>query len=600
MQYKQHRQVFLATTALEAFWDTSGSVVFLGPWCCLYRRKTAWQALDATMLAGPFDEDGAVPRTHAAVGRLYETVLPILSDRMNALHGTAHGMRYWRIMLGPWLHVYLSVLYDRHAHIAWALACHPDLQTIVLAESSHVVADNTQDFIERLHLDSFNLQFYSRILVALGYRFPVRVLDETSRTAAIADPGWKKRVVRRGTALWARAASTAVRTVLLKDSYFSKPVELALFKGSRGRISPVWGPSVRLPGYVPDLTMRAHLHALPLGDDALSHCIATMLSNDIPTCFVEGYDALRRAACSEFPLTPSTIFSANAWYYDEVFKAWAAGCQANGSQLSGSQHGGNYGALQCMPSEDHEMAIVDDYYTWGWERGGTPARVKPMPAPKLAGRERREADNRKKGILWVSTMLPRYLVQFPWLPADFAVYLSWQARFAAALPQPLAAATRLRPHREDNQWDLVNRLRDQAPALAIESWDIPFQDSVRACRLYVCDHLSTTFLEALASNTPTVLFWEPRTNIIRPEACEYYDLLRAHGILFDTPEAAAEAVNVIYVDVEAWWNDSGRQRAVARFCDRFARTVPNALALWNAELCRAARSHGEAQGRRPA
>jgi putative transferase (TIGR04331 family) len=598
MQQQQHRPVFLATTALEAFWDTSGPVVFLGPWCCLYRRKEAWQALDATMLPGPFDGDSMALSGHIAVGAMYEAVLPVLAARMNALHGTGHDLRYWRIMLGPWLHVYLSVLHDRHAHIARALACHPDLRTVVLAEESYVVAESTHDFIERLHLDSFNLQFYSRILVVLGHRFPARALDEAPPRPVTVEPGWKKRAVRRGTTLWARVAATASRSVLLKDSYFSKSVELGLIKGSGGRISPIWGPTARLSNCEPDSALRDRLHGLELGSDALSHCVAAMLPNDIPTCFVEGYDALCRAAHSEFPLTPAVIFSANAWYYDEVFKAWAAGCQERGSKLLGSQHGDNYGALRCMPSEDHEMAIVDDYYTWGWERTGTAARVKPMPAPKLAGRERRQADNRKEGVLWVSTMLPRYLVQFPWLPADFTVYLSWQARFAAALSQPVSAATRLRPHREDNGWDLANRLRDQVPELRIESWNIPFQDSVRGCRLYVCDHLSTTFLEALASNTPTLLFWDSRANVIRPEAREYYDLLRAHGILFDTPEAAAEAVNAIYSDVEAWWNEPARQRAVARFCHRFARTVPDALALWSEELRLAALPRSQAESRK--
>jgi len=588
MQHKQHRQVFLATTALEAFWDTSGPVLFLGPWCCLYRRKEVWQALDATMLPGPFDEDGAGVSGHVAVGALYETVLPVLAARMNALHATDHTLRYWRIMIGPWLHVYLSVLRDRHAQIEQALACHPDLHTVTLAEESHVVAESTHDFIERLHLDSFNLQFYSRILAALGYRFPTRALDVAPSPSVIAGPGWKKRAVRRVTTLWARATATVSRSVLLKDSYFSKSAEVDLIKASAGRISPIWGPTVRLPGYAPDHALRDRLHGLQLGTDSLSRCVAAMLPNDIPTCFVEGYGALCRAAGSEFPLTPAVIFSANAWYYDEVFKTWASGCQARGSTLVGSQHGGNYGALRCMPSEDHEAAILDRYYTWGWERTGTAARVKPMPAPKLAGRERRQADNRKEGVLWVSTMLPRYLVQYPWLPADFTEYLSWQARFAAALPQPVAAATRLRPHREDNGWDLVDRLRDQVPGLRIESWDIPFQDSVRDCRLYVCDHLSTTFIEALATNTPTLLFWDPRANVIRPDAREYYDLLRSHGVLFDTPEAAAEAVNSIYSDVEAWWNEPGRQRAVARFCQRFARTAPDAIPLWREELRRVA------------
>jgi putative transferase (TIGR04331 family) len=104
----------------------------------------------------------------------------------------------------------------------------------------------------------------------------------------------------------------------------------------------------------------------------------------------------------------------------------------------------------------------------------------------------------------------------------------------------------------------------------------------------VCDHLSTTFAEALAVNKPTILFWNPETNRLREAARPYYDLLKRGGILFDTPEGAGRAVNQIYDDVETWWNDPERQNTVETFCKRFARNSPDAIELWTAEFKRIA------------
>jgi hypothetical protein len=42
--------VFLATTALEEFWDTSGPILFAGEWCRLPERAAVWRALDAEVL----------------------------------------------------------------------------------------------------------------------------------------------------------------------------------------------------------------------------------------------------------------------------------------------------------------------------------------------------------------------------------------------------------------------------------------------------------------------------------------------------------------------------------------------------------------------
>jgi putative transferase (TIGR04331 family) len=209
-----------------------------------------------------------------------------------------------------------------------------------------------------------------------------------------------------------------------------------------------------------------------------------------------------------------------------------------------------------------------------------------MPAPKLIGRAPRAA-GAGAGVLWVATIAPRYLVQFPWVPDDFASYLDWQQRFAGALDAATFARLRLRPHREDNQWQLVDRLTARFPQLRVEGWEVSFEQSMRQCELYVCDHLSTTFIEALAANTPTILFWETRSNALREEALPYYDLLRQAGILFDDPAAAAAAVNaVMATGADLWWAAPVRQQAVTAFCARFARGGADALATWEAELAR--------------
>ena len=52
-----------------------------------------------------------------------------------------------------------------------------------------------------------------------------------------------------------------------------------------------------------------------------------------------------------------------------------------------------------------------------------------------------------------------------------------------------------------------------------------FFKSLSEKKLYVCDHFSTTYAEALAANVPTILFWNPEFNELRPETRLYFDLL---------------------------------------------------------------------------
>ena len=237
--------------------------------------------------------------------------------------------------------------------------------------------------------------------------------------------------------------------------------------------------------------------------------------------------------------------------------------------------------------EDHELAITDRFYSWGWERSNCNAEVRIMPAPKLSTRKILGADNRKEGILFVITGTPRYLCRFQqFANYQFADYLLWQRNFFDALLPAVREKLRVRPHQEDYGWDIQQRWQDTFSDVCIEDWQVTFRDSLENCRLYVCDHLSTTFVEALSANKPSILFWDSSINEVRDDAKPYYAALKSAGILYRSPEEAAQAVNAVYDDVETWWKEPVRQAARQSFCDKFALTVADPLHSWVNEFKR--------------
>lgn len=592
MKDAQIDEVFLATTALEEFWDTSRSIVFLGEWCLLYRRRSFWEPLNGKLLESPLNNLEAAVVFYHYVNGIYEQILPILGDALNVIHGTSHSPRYWRIVLGPWLQLYLPVIYDRYCHIKRALVQYPDCTSIMLSEKSFVTPSNTLDFGCLVKEDIYNLQIYTKIFAVLGKAFPCKEAQivEPSLLNTFISNAWKHKVAGYLAKIYASVSARLFQTVIYKNTYFSKASEFGLFIKTAGKAFPIYGQLTKPKNEEFDSDRRKRLSNIKLGSGEFERCLSMILFSDMPKCFVEGYGDVRSAAQNAYPQTPEVIFSANAWYCDEAFKQWAAASAEKGALLMGTPHGGSYGGLAYMPAENHETAIVDRYYSWGWERTDCTAEVIPFPATKLVGGKKIGVSNLKVGVLWVTTNPPRYLLVYELasLPTFSHEYIVWQGRFAKTLRQKIVPLLRLRPHREDGGWDIVLRLKECLPSLSIETWETPFQESLVNCRLYVCDHLSTTFAEALAANKPTILFWNPETNGLRPEAQPYYDLLRKSGILFDTPESAGEAVNQVYDDVEAWWNNPERRNAVEIFCERFARNTPDAIELWAAEFKRIA------------
>jgi putative transferase (TIGR04331 family) len=96
-------------------------------------------------------------------------------------------------------------------------------------------------------------------------------------------------------------------------------------------------------------------------------------------------------------------------------------------------------------------------------------------------------------------------------------------------------------------------------------------------RMIVFDHPGTTFLEAMAANVPSIMFLDPKHWDFRPEAQPYLDLLRRAGILYNTPQSAAQQVAGIYDQVDSWWFSETVQEARQRFANHFALNAPD----WN-------------------
>lgn len=583
-------QIFLATTALEEFWDVSKPMVFLGDGCRRYSRRSFWEPLGAAVVPSCWADHAKASEAYDDVNALYERLLPALSEAMNRVHGVNHGVRWWRIVLGPWLFWYLSVLYDRYSALRSATTHYPDFTTLGLSEESFVTPGDTREFVCSVNTDAYNLQLYTRILAVMGRKFPRKRREPSANPFFIREKRFGKSSMKemvKNLLKFLEYLGDRGRPVTLKCHSFPRWAYLRLMLKSGGAIWPNSAKRMVPPCLPRNDELRGMLGKLgALAESEFEAVALEVLPLEIPLCFLEGFGLVQESVKRHYASLPKVIFSAYGWYFDEDFKAWAAAASEKGTVLMGAQHGGNYGVLKWLFPEQHEVTIADRFYSWGWDSSRHGAKIVTFAATKLIGRKVLPASNQKKGVLFVTTVAPRHLFQFPFTPDRSIKYLAWQRRFMGALPHDELNLLRVRPHNEDYGWDVVQRWSDEFPDVQLERWNVTFLKSLEECRLFVCDHISTTYTETLAANKPTILFWNAEPNELRAEAQPYFDLLRREGILYDSPEAAAEAVTRVYGDVEGWWNEPARQAAVKEFCHRFARTSLAAVDDWARELGR--------------
>ncbi len=580
--------IFLATTALEDFWDTSLPIVFLGEWCKRYSRRAFWQKLDGQTVLDPWTNGRKIEEDSRQVKTLYEKTLSHLTQSLNRLHGINASNRYWRILLGPWLLDYLPAIHNGMVILKAAKSQFPDLTTILLAKESFITPRNSLEFDSLISEDIYNLQLYTKILSFLGGDFPEKKKKLGSQFPGAQGPSilckqmnvrwWARQFLKKMSRIFNNAPA-----VILVNSYFSRPTMVRLSFKSRGLVWPLFQESIEAP-YLPlETDKRRRLMDGFLASSELEHLMAQTLPEDLPQSFVEAFQYLKKTVEEQYPRTPNVIFSANAWHHTDDFKQWAASQAEAGTLLVGAQHGGNYGSLLHHPSEEHELAILDRFYSWGWKNGSH--KIKPFVSTKLTAIKKMKADSEEKSILFVTTGQSRYPLSLSNnSPTQFSHYFSWQSRFLKSLSPSLRRQIRLRPHYVDYGWDVKERWKEMLPEVSVENWSIPFLKSLKKCRLYVCDHLSTTFIEALAAEKPTILFWDFDVNPLRPEAQPFYDALCSVNVLHRSPESAGKHLTSVYHDVPSWWNSPQCLKVRQEFCRGFARTSGNAVQIWADEF----------------
>jgi len=151
------------------------------------------------------------------------------------------------------------------------------------------------------------------------------------------------------------------------------------------------------------------------------------------------------------------------------------------------------------------------------------SKLIPFWAVRLSGGPNFQADNRKRGILYVLNGPPRYAMLLQFQPSWAMEYIKWQFRFVDALRPALIPELRIRFHpiqreAEDHGWEIPQRWKDVHPEVAFDNNHAPFHKSLKKCRICVIDHAGTTYTEALAGNKPTILFWNPELNQLTSEA----------------------------------------------------------------------------------
>lgn len=556
----------LVTTALEETWRDE-PVLFLGEWCRRFERRQRWSQMDAVLLPYHWDDRARLQKDYAYLQKLHERLLPSLSAQLNHLHGVDHGLRYWRILIGPWLGYFTQMLFDRWTSTTQALQSHDISETVVIQERDGAMVPNDMpEFVGFFTADPWNHHVYAAILQQFT---AVRCtsaepLPENTSSTAMGIP--TRRSARERLVDWSvRAANSLARDTdaFLMGTSLPPLDELRMY-GRLGQVPQRWR-SVPCAHAEWDGRQRQWLIE---GDNRneFEACARTLIPQQIPKIYLEAYPELMEQVHGlSWPRRPKLIWSSNSYNSDDVFKAWAAQKAEAGAALVTGQHGGHYGIGRWSFNEEHDIAISDSYLSWGWSQ---PDQAKVRPVGQLKLKQPLDVQHaRQPGALLVTCTMPQhsYVLYSSTVASQWLDYFEDQCTFVKNLPPAIRGALTVRLYPEDYQWNQKGRWRERFPGLRLDSGQSSIDSLIRQSRLYISTYNATTYLESFTMNVPTVIYWNPFHWELRDAAIPYFEDLKRVGIFHETPESAAFHVAKIWEDVGTWWDGPELREVLERF-----------------------------------
>ncbi|WP_320674139.1 LIC12162 family transferase [Prochlorococcus sp. MIT 1341] len=573
----------LVTSGVEKTWPKEkASVLFLGEWCKIYSRRKKWENLEHTTLKYHWDDREKLFKDYKSLLILYESVLEELALILNKKHNTNYSVRYWRILIGPWLGMFIYILYDRWFMLKEAFKKHEINKTnIIQVSEEDLAANDYQEFHSLIVGDKWNemmcgeiIKFMGKEICYVGEIEAEADCDEKLENELIFESRKNK-------------LKTFIKNLLMrlnrKDSHLIIDTYMDLFKlvelHLRLRNRPISWERPEIKGN--QFSKKARSWVVTITQDhkectEFIELLKTFLPRFMPRIYLEGYKSLvNLTANSLWPKNPKSIFTGGAFFNDDFFKAWTASQVERGIPLFIGQHGGSYGICKWVFEEDHAQKISNNFLTWGWNTPGDSSKCISIGMLRsLPSKVRRENESkRRKNVLLVQWSYSRYsfaMFSSTIGSGQWEEYLNNQFKFVDTLPKVIQDKLIVRLGRCDFRLCQYERWKDRYKNIYINSGEVQIKELLKDTRIYISTYNCTTFLESLALNIPTIIFWDPKHWEIREDAIMDFKLLKEVNIFFDDPTDAANHLKRFWNDVNTWWLNRKTQEIRSLFCSKYA------------------------------
>jgi putative transferase (TIGR04331 family) len=579
MKMNLNKSNLLITTSLEQTWFKSSSYqrTYLTEACRLFSRKDEWEKFEGIILAHHWNDRNKFKKDADYLQEFYLKVLEILTENLNKLNNTNKPVDYWRIVIGPWLIHYMSILFDRWETIRIAYQNNNNFVTASIPKNhEHIIAEDFEGFMKIMQTDEWNFQVYYGI-INYGYSKNTVYLNlDEFNFNNLTDPS---PINIRSTLknICKQFINESLNFLNLKSKIFIysgyfKPLNLSKLFLRLGQIPTQY---IKVFDYSfkakHDFSYRKTYAYTHRSLDFENYFLLKVIQ-DIPIVYLEAFKEVQYFV-EKIPFKPKKILTANAHWGLDIFKFWLGLQKVKGSKILISSHGGSFPAL--FDFRYHEEAIADCYISWFKSLN---IKHIQLPPNKLCG----FSIEKKIGVFCslIGFESPRYVCSATASPMPNNVIDCFNQTiiFCEALNIEIQDKLKIRPY---PNMGLETKLRyiDRLGSTKVNDSE-SFYDLIENSKLIVCTYPQTTFSEAMASGKPVILIYFPNYFELVEEASDLIDILMDANIVFTDVKKAATHINKVWSNLDNWWRSIEVLNARNKFHEMALNQDKNWLTKW--------------------
>lgn len=596
---------YLITTSDESTWKFDQPVIFLSHWSKPDHRKHVWEKLDYTV-SNPymFKTSNDKKKYHLEIKNIENKLLSDLVEILNKYHQINYTKQFWLIFMGSYLITVIKKIASRVNELKECfLSNEISGTTFYESDFSSLIFQNDLSLIATFRDNKFNNILNYKILKSLGnFKFQEDFLKDKNFT--ILDQTTNSNLIHKGLINKRKLYEIFLKTyfkiarIFVKENdafiintYLGMKEEIKL-ELSLKQLPQAWNLDDNNLNYMkisvkekPDLLKRKIFkkEILKKSNNELDKIIRSLIFELLPTCYMEDFAFLNKFVNNlPWPKKPKFVFTSNNYTYDSIFKLWIAKKVGNGTKYFIGQHGNNLGTRWDL-EECIEEVTPNKFLTWGWSKD----LKKQSPCFVFKNAGKKIDYNKNSNLLLVEQALSPN--------TDFdnsnilLKYFNNQKIFINSLNISPRKNLTIKLHNDDNMPKLFDeklKWLEFDSKLKIHKPFSNFNTLISKCRLVVHSYDSTTFLETLSLNIPTIAFWDNSHNNVKKgngldhlndNAKIYYQMLIDVGIIHLNATSAANKVNEIWNNVEGWWSQKRVQIFRSQFCEIYAKNEKNPI-----------------------